>query len=263
MSFLSLESAKAREYFPRGLVQPEGSFRFSADALLLAAYAAHCRKNWNRLADLGCGAGAVAFGTLLLSGSLTQREALGLDLHQELVDAANENASLLGLDETFAAKTADFLFYQTGGLSGRFDLVTANPPYRFAGSGRLPKSILRRDALFGNQQNLAAFIRVGESLLTPDGVFCLIFPIVRLPELERLLLSAGLLVSDCIAVSAHKEEAPALALLSARRGGGAESVVSSPSPKKLVLYEEDSAGEKIISRDALSFCRFLSCNIKG
>ena len=61
----------ARQFFPRGLQQPEGSLRFGADALLLAAFAARgvegmneARRKQLTAADLGCGCGAALLGFL-------------------------------------------------------------------------------------------------------------------------------------------------------------------------------------------------------
>ena len=63
----------ARRLFPRGLEQPEGSLRFGADALLLAAFAARHVEGLSAsvksrqqggltAAELGCGCGAALLG---------------------------------------------------------------------------------------------------------------------------------------------------------------------------------------------------------
>lgn len=73
----------ARQLFPRGLDQPEGSLRFGADALLLAAFAARHVENLNAsrqahltAAELGCGCGAALLGLSLCCVGIT---GLGLD----------------------------------------------------------------------------------------------------------------------------------------------------------------------------------------
>ena len=106
---------KARSLFPRGLEQPEGSLRFGADALLLAAFAARhlppeksgpgkcgAEKLWpgaansstTLVAELGCGCGAALLGLAMLRPHIC---GLGLEREDSLVLAAKDNAARLGL----------------------------------------------------------------------------------------------------------------------------------------------------------------------
>ena len=129
---LSQHIIEARRRFPRGLEQPEGSLRFGADALLLAAFAARHlppKKNGpgeyradkygpnncgpdncgleNRgpdaanpgptlVAELGCGCGAALLGLAMLRPHIC---GLGLERENPLVLAAEGNAALLGLSK--------------------------------------------------------------------------------------------------------------------------------------------------------------------
>lgn len=259
MAYSDEDIARARAYFPRGLIQPGKSFRFSLDALLLAAYAARLRPDWRLLADLGCGAGPVAFGALLLAGGLASRRALGLELQAELLEAARLNSTRLGFDGVFQAERADFLYYAPGPAVGTFDLITANPPYRLPGEGRLPPSALRRAALFGGTETLAAFVRAGCALLEPGGVFCLVLPFRRLSELAKLFQAGGLRVFDALPVQTRECGEPGLVLVAADK----YKCLAGSVQKPLLLYERDKDGGKCLTSEALTFCRFLSCNIKG
>lgn len=254
-----LQIKVARAYFPRGLFQPKASFRFSMDALLLAAYATKLCPSWRRMADLGCGCGPVALGALVLAGDESGREALGLDLQPELLDAAGKNAALLGFDKVFRAEQADFASYEQGKRGGSFDLVTANPPYRLPGEGRLPPSALRRTALFGDGDNLAAFVRAGGRLLAPDGLFCLIFPAGRFDELVACLAQEGLGLCTAMPVLAKAGGEPLLVLGAARKNL-INNGLSWREQEPLVLYDALPEGGKRISDAALDFCPFLSCN---
>lgn len=264
MSYLNADAARARAYFPRGLFQPEGSFRFSLDALLLAAYAARLRPDWRRLADLGCGCGPVALGVLLLAERPQGREVLGLDLREELLEAARLNAARLGFGWVFRAARADFADYAPGNLTGSFDLVVANPPYRLPGEGRQPPSEARRAALFGGPETLAAFLRAGRSLLAPGGAFCLVFPFRRLDELTERLAAEGLAAFDVLPVRAREDAEPGLVLLSARADEDKNKGLAVKMQKPLILYQSaSSAGGWSLTSAALAFCRFLSCNTQG
>ena len=70
----------ARALFPRGLHQPQDSYRFGADALLLAAFAAESLASLpgtapRKVAELGSGCGAALLGLCLYLSSGTAEMA--------------------------------------------------------------------------------------------------------------------------------------------------------------------------------------------
>ncbi|MBQ9105242.1 MAG: hypothetical protein IJY48_03815, partial [Mailhella sp.] len=143
----------ARAAFPSGLEQPEGSFRFSQDALLLAGFAAeHASFDDISVAELGTGCGVVSLALLL---SRLSCRAVGLERESVLTEAAGHNAELLGLADSFTALTGDVASREDlrrmrevlreekkddAGVLPMFDLVVTNPPWRTEGSGHVPPS---------------------------------------------------------------------------------------------------------------------------
>ena len=127
---LSQHIIEARKRFPRGLEQPEGSLRFGADALLLAAFAARhlppdrrgpdrrgpdkrgpdkhgvgaARHAPTLVAELGCGCGAALLGLAMLR---PQIRGLGLERERPLVLAAESNATRLGLSDQLRFSALD------------------------------------------------------------------------------------------------------------------------------------------------------------
>ena len=98
--------AEARRAFPAGLEQPEGSFRFSVDALLLAAFAASRTTDVTmRFIDLGTGCGVVGLAYLLLKRNICQ--GFGMDCNPELIAAAQNNTDKLGFSDRFALHTGE------------------------------------------------------------------------------------------------------------------------------------------------------------
>lgn len=92
----------AQRIFPRGLEQPEGSFRFSIDALLLASFT---RVGGVRhMADLGTGCGVAGIALCLQHKGL---RGIGIEIDTRLVQAAKQNVSVLGLEERFSIVHAD------------------------------------------------------------------------------------------------------------------------------------------------------------
>lgn len=167
----------ARALFPRGLHQPQDSYRFGADALLLAAFAAESLTSLpgtalRKVVELGSGCGAALLGLCLYlssgmqpsgappvaadgqptgegcGGNNTLRlDALGLEQDSALCAAATANARLLGLEDMCRFRQGDLAdthFLRDCGENA-FHLVLTNPPYAPAGSGR-PSASARRDA---------------------------------------------------------------------------------------------------------------------
>ena len=86
----------------------------------LRAFAEHERFT---LADLGIGSGAIALAIL---AERPAARALGIDVSEEALAVARDNAAHLGLEGRIALLRGDW----TSGLEGdAFDLVVANPPY--------------------------------------------------------------------------------------------------------------------------------------
>ncbi|MDR2050462.1 MAG: methyltransferase domain-containing protein [Deltaproteobacteria bacterium] len=227
--------------FPSGLVQPQGSFRFSMDALLLGAFARSCRPDWSSLLDLGCGCGAVAFAVWLLSPRPEEeppRRILGLDLQDDLLEAARQNASLLGCADIFTAAPADLRQEMTREREA-FDLVTANPPYHLTGKGRLPLSPSRRLALHGDENTLRAFLRSARAAMSGSGAFCMIFPFSRRDELLAALKDCGLYPVRLLPVQTGPCRAPRLILLSA--GTKPAEKLTSTEERPLILRADKSS----------------------
>jgi release factor glutamine methyltransferase len=88
--------------------------------LVLAAFPEHRRF---ALLDLGIGSGAIALAIL---AERPQAQALGVDLSEEALAVARDNAASLGLAGRLALLRGDW----TEGLAdASFDLVVSNPPY--------------------------------------------------------------------------------------------------------------------------------------
>lgn len=257
----------ARAFFPRGLFQPEGSFRFSLDALLLASFLRPAGGGrGERLLDLGTGCGVVALGMLCRYPEL---EAVGLDMLPELVEAARLNAARLGFADRFTVFAHDVALPDSP-AAGSFALVLANPPYRQSGRGRLPANPLRRAALFEREGGLDAFCRAAERAMAPDGRFGLLFPADREKELLFALAGAGLEPVRLLPVHA-RANAPARVVLaeavkksfaSIREKSGCHfsSINSNTATGAHIELYECQGTAASLTKQALDFCPFLACN---
>lgn len=243
----------ARAAFPAGLEQPEGSFRFSVDALLLAAYAARRSSPnvTNQFIDLGTGCGIVTHAYLLLIGN--KSKGWGIDCNAALVEASRRNAQRLGLADAFSSLCGDIrdrtFLRTTSHIIGPADAVLCNPPWRLLGSGRLPADEARRTALFGDASTLHAFGAAASSFLRPGGRFFCIVGAHRTADMLAALREARLHVVSLRFVHKKKGAPATLALLEACKASRAALEVEAP----LFLY----GLRQILTPESLEFCPFL------
>jgi release factor glutamine methyltransferase len=124
-----------------------------------------------RFLDLGTGSGVLL---LALLSEFSQATGIGIDIAPGAVATARHNARLLGLDERAGFIAGDW----ARALSGRFDVVVANPPYiATATIPELMPEVRDHDplrALDGGADGLAAYRAIAADLprlLCPRGIF--------------------------------------------------------------------------------------------
>jgi tRNA1Val (adenine37-N6)-methyltransferase len=264
------ETLAARAFFPRGLVQPSGTFRFSAEALFPAVYAG--LHSGMRLLDLGTGCGVTAFAALCLNPAI---RVVGVEILPEAAAAAALNAERLGFSRAFRVIRADLadrtLFVPaaasksaetdcTGNVpccitARSFDAATANPPYRQRGRGRLPASPARRTALFEGPGTLDVFCSAAAKALKETGRLILVYPAARLPDVTAALDRAALHLVRMLPLCPRVGSKATLLLLEA---APADSMLLSPPriDAPVVLHGADGR----FTPAALQFCPFLACN---
>jgi len=196
---VSAQIRAARDAFPAGLEQPEGSFRFSADALLLARFTAEqTLPQGAALAELGAGCGVVSLAVLL---DKPDWKSVGLERESALVESSVRNSAALGLNENFTPLCGDVnsredlrrmreaLAFDVENRSGppMFDAVMTNPPWRVEGAGRLPPSDLRRRALFGTAETFREFFNAADALLKSGGLLTVVAGAERTADLLTVL----------------------------------------------------------------------------
>ncbi len=246
------EQDARRALFPRGLAQPAHGFRFAADTLLLAAFAARGLKPGRpgralRGLDIGTGCGAAAFGLLLLRPE-PDLGLSGIDTSPEMLACAAENAEALGLAGRFAPFFADAADYSGPAC----DFALCNPPFRAPGTGRACPDPGRGSARFEGPAGFALFAACAARSLRTRGTLFLVHLAERLPELLAALTAHGLAAKRLLPVQGRAGQNPRLVLLSALRGGGPGLELLPP----LTLYDADGK----LTPGAAAFCPLLAVN---
>lgn len=243
-----------RDSFPRGLAQPACGFRFSADALLLACFAANrvCR----RVLDLGAGCGVVGLG-LLLHLPDADIQVIGVDCSPDMVEAATANATALGLDHRYRAVLGDVraMAEIADCAPNAFDLVLCNPPYRQPGHGRLPPDPDKQAARFETSADLEDFFQAAARSLDTKGRLALVHLPEHLHRIFTALAKAGLEPKRLRLVHGREDKAASLLLLEARKAVRPGLRIEPP----LLLYAQKAQGSEL-TQDARAFCPFLACN---
>lgn len=248
------QAAARRALFPRGLAQPAHGFRFAADTLLLAAFAAQGQKPARpgqalHGLDIGTGCGAAAFGLLLLRPDLDLR-LTGIDASPEMLACAEANARALGLEDRLTPRLADAADF----TAPAFDFALCNPPFRAPGTGRACPNPGRHGARFEGAGGFGLFAACAARALRTRGTLFLVHLAERLPELLAALMDHGLAPKRLLPVQGRAGQSPRLVLLSALRRGGPGLTLLPP----LTLY--DAAGG--LTPEAARFCPLLGANAK-
>jgi tRNA1Val (adenine37-N6)-methyltransferase len=164
--------------FELRIIQKRRGYRFSLDPLLLADF---CEiGDDERVADLGTGCGVIP---LILARKSAGSSFVGVEFQPEMAELAERNVALNGLEARIVIVRNDILCVADHLDAGSFDLVTANPPYRVAGSGKISPTPGRDAARHETTAGLADFLAAAKRLARVDGRISLVYHVSRLPDL--------------------------------------------------------------------------------
>lgn len=193
------------------LLQPEGRFRLGTDSVACAGFARFPKGS--RVADLGCGSGAIA---LMLLASDPSLQVTGIELDPAAAAVAEENAKHNSV--RFTAIHGDLRRIRDLLPAGSMDGCISNPPYFPVGSGRAAAGPLAQ-ARSEETCTLAQLADAAAWLLPTGGRFVLVHRPERLAEVIFQLKSRNL-EPKRLRFTRHSHEKPInLVLLEARKGG--------------------------------------------
>lgn len=196
------------------VIQSLTGFRHSMDALLLAQWAAP--RPTDRILDLGCGNGAIAF---LLAHRHPDLHITGLEVQPALADRIRRGARCNGLQDRIEIVEGDLRQIKELLPAAGFDMVLCNPPYRELGRGRLSQDPEIRQAKHEMTATLQEVVAAIRYVLAPKGRAHLIYHASRLIDVLSGLRASRLepkmlrLVHSCPGTEAE------LSLIEARRNG--------------------------------------------
>jgi tRNA1Val (adenine37-N6)-methyltransferase len=212
------------------VLQHRQGYRFSIDAVLLAAFSAPGAKD--RIVDLGTGCGIIA---LILGYRHPAVSITGIEVQPELAELAARNIEANGLKERITILRTDLRSLSIQDIGSPVDLVISNPPYRKGRSGRVnlhPQRAMARHEILATLQDVAV---AGARLLGIGGRFAIIYPAERITDLLSHLRSAGIEPKHIQTVHAKDNDPARLVLVSGIKAGRPGAAVHEP----LVIYQPD------------------------
>lgn len=171
------------------VLQRRGGYRFTLDAVLLAAFAASEHPGAGPVLELGAGSGVVSF---LLARQFGRGPIDALELQPAVYARLVRGVALNELEGRVRPLLGDLREARTLLSPGAHALVVSNPPFRPGGAGvrspdeerALSKQELACDA--------AAVVAAARHALAPGGGVSLVYPAARLTEVLGLLTAARL-----------------------------------------------------------------------
>jgi len=210
------------------ILQHREGYRFSIDAVLLAAFSAPGAKD--RIVDLGTGCGIIP---LILGQRHPAVSITGIEVQPELAALAAQNVEANGMKDRVTIICGDMKLLSIQAVSGPVDLVISNPPYRKSRSGRVnphPQRALARHEILATLQDVAA---AAARLLGIGGGFAIVYPAERITDLLTNLRSTGIEPKHIQTVHAKDHDPARLVLVSGIKGGRPGATVHEP----LVIYQ--------------------------
>ena len=204
-------------------MQHREGYRFSIDAVLLAAFSAP--EAGDRIVDLGTGCGIIP---LILGYRHPAVSITGIEVQPELAALATQNVEANGMKERITIIRGDMRSLSIQDVSGPVDLVISNPPYRKGRSGRVnphPQRAVARHEILATIQDVAG---AAAGLLGIGGRFAIVYPTERITDLLTNLRSAGIEPKHIQTVHAKSHDPARLVLVSGIKGGRPSAAVHEP-----------------------------------
>jgi tRNA1Val (adenine37-N6)-methyltransferase len=212
------------------IIQHAEGYRFSIDAVLLAAFSAPMDKE--RIVDLGTGCGIIP---LILGYRHPSVNITGIEVQPELAALAAQNVEANGLKGRITIIRGDMRLLSIQDVSGPVDLVISNPPYRKSRSGRInphPQRAVARHEILATLQDVT---NAAARMLGIGGRFAIVYPAERITDLLTSLRSAGIEPKHIQSVHAKAHDPGRLVLVSGIKGGRPGAAVHEP----LVIYQSN------------------------
>lgn len=212
------------------LYQPKRGYRFSIDAILLAAFAA--QKAHGTVADLGAGSGVVS---LVLAKNRRVSLVVAFEIQDELAEIAKKNVVLNHCEDKITIEHGDIRQVRKKFSAGQFDAVVTNPPFYAVGTGRINPHSQKAAARHEMHGTLDDFIASAAFLLKTGGTFFVVYSADRIIDLFTGMREAKIEPKVLRSVHPKAGEPATMVLVEGIKGAGVSLKILNP----LFVYDSD------------------------
>jgi len=160
------------------VTQTAGGYRFSIDAILLAAGIRP--KPGDSILDLGTGCGIIS---LILAFRYPAVQIRAVELQSELIQLAHTNVADNHMADRIEVVQADMCSLPGGRAMEPYDWIVSNPPYHRSNTGRINPNNQRALARHEIAMDLAQLLACARRMLRTGGRLALIYPAERTADL--------------------------------------------------------------------------------
>ncbi len=212
--------------------QHRSGYRFSIDAILLAAHARPGPED--TVLDLGTGCGIIP---MILAYRNPGIDVYGIEVQTDLADIAALNITENGLNDQITVLCMDMKALNLEMTSGPVDLVVSNPPFRKAESGRINPNRQRAVARHEIKATLFDVVETGRRMLRTGGRFVMIYLAERMTDILTQMRKAGIEPKSIRTIHSGIETVAKLVLVEGKQGGRAGIKIGPP----LIIYRKNGA----------------------
>ena len=216
--------------------QSTDQFKFTIDAVLLAAFPLLKKKQ--KVVELGSGTGAVS----LLLAARGFDDITGIDINETVTNLFAKSIEANNLSGKVKAMNGDIREVKKKFVSGNYDLVVANPPYRKLGHGR-SRLGGAETACHEGLGSTADFVKAARYLLKYSGKFVIVHLPERLPEILAECAQNGLEPKRLQMVHSFFDKPPTAFLLETIYGAKPGLKVLPP----FLVYQNKEYSEQLLS----------------
>lgn len=212
--------------------QTREGYRFSIDAILLAA--AVLPQPGDTLLDLGTGSGIIP---LILAMRHPELRISAVEIQSELVSIARKNITQNKMDGQIAVADMDMRLLPAGNITGPFDWVVCNPPYRRPHSGRINPNGQRAVARHEIMVNLDQVLACAKRMLRTGGQYRTIYPSGRAIDLLDRMRRSGIEPKRIQTIHSQNDQDAKLVLVHGVKGARSGLQIAAP----LMVYKPDGS----------------------
>lgn len=187
------------------------AFAYGTDSVLLSYFAG--MRKVSHSCDLCSGTGIIP----LLMSIDSRADFLCVEIDGKTAELCEKSVGINGLSDRIKVLNADVSDVARLLPYGKFDLVTANPPYFAENSGATAagrKEFARAEKFCSIETVCSA----AKHLLRGGGRFCAVFPASRLSEMFSAMTAAGIEPKRLWTVSSKEEKPPYIVLVEGKKG---------------------------------------------